>query len=104
MEKKNLKNALKVIFRGTILGVFFFYFFSSPGGGLGGGLTNVKLFFFFFLKASLSTYSLITIGKGPPDDLNVVRSLGHVPPRLEAVLDGEVLDVRPPLVDVGGLD
>ena len=36
MEKKNLKNALKVIFRGTILGVFFFYFFSSPGGGVGG--------------------------------------------------------------------
>ena len=45
MEKKNLKNALKVIFRGTILGVFFFIFLVT-GGGSGGGLTNVKLFFF----------------------------------------------------------
>ena len=57
MEKKNLKNALKVIFRGTILGVFFFYFFSSPGGvGSGGGLTNVKLFFFEGFPKFLSIF------------------------------------------------
>ena len=46
MEKKNLKNALKVIFRGTILGVFFFYFFSSPGGGARGGFDKCQTFFF----------------------------------------------------------
>ena len=45
--EKNLKNALKVIFRGTILGVFFFIFSRHRGGGgRGGGLTNVKFFFF----------------------------------------------------------
>ena len=37
--EKNPKNDFKVIFRGTILGVFFF---SSPGGGQG-GLTNHDL-------------------------------------------------------------
>ena len=50
--EKNLKNALKVIFRGTILGVFFFIFSLHRGGGQGG--VDKCQTFFFFLKASLS--------------------------------------------------
>ena len=47
MEKKNLKNALKVIFRGTILGVFFFFLHL---GGVREGFDKCQ---FFFSKASL---------------------------------------------------
>ena len=59
MEKKNVKNALKVIFRGTILGVFFFIF-SRHRGGVRGGFDKCQTF--FFLKASLRLGSSFFFG------------------------------------------
>ena len=44
----------------------------------------------------------MSIRKSSSDNLDVVCPLGHIPPRLEAVLDGEILHIRPPLVEIVG--
>ena len=44
----------------------------------------------------------MSIRKCPSDDLDIVCPLGHIAPRLEAVLDGEILHIRPPLVKIVG--
>ena len=58
MEKKNDS---KVIFRGTILGVFFFIFSRHRGRGGQGGFKKCQTF--FFLKASLKGNSKCQINQ-----------------------------------------